>query len=69
MKIRNMAKKFGVVAATVLPASFAFAEDPISDAITAGVSAGQGNYTLVVVGLIAMAALGFGLRMIVGAMK
>ncbi|EGQ9322082.1 hypothetical protein DDM70_17450 [Vibrio cholerae] len=69
MKIRNMAKKFGVVAATVLPASFAFAEDPISDAIKAGVSSGQGNYTLVVVGLIAMAALGFGLRMIVGAMK
>ncbi|EJL6410787.1 hypothetical protein HPY09_07235 [Vibrio cholerae] len=69
MKIRNMAKKFAVVAATVLPASFAFAEDPISDAIKAGVSSGQGNYTLVVVGLIAMAALGFGLRMIVGAMK
>ncbi|AWB70609.1 hypothetical protein D0810_00705 [Vibrio cholerae] len=69
MKFRNMAKKFGVVAATVLPASFAFAEDPISDAIKAGVSSGQGNYTLVVVGLIAMAALGFGLRMIVGAMK
>ncbi|EGR2529380.1 hypothetical protein [Vibrio cholerae] len=69
MKFRNMAKKFGVVAATVLPASFAFADDPISDAIKAGVSSGQGNYTLVVVGLIAMAALGFGLRMIVGAMK
>ncbi|EJL6930787.1 hypothetical protein NMT09_002173 [Vibrio cholerae] len=69
MKFRNMAKKFGVVVATVLPASFAFAEDPISDAIKAGVSSGQGNYTLVVVGLIAMAALGFGLRMIVGAMK
>ncbi|EJL6260296.1 hypothetical protein NMR56_002795 [Vibrio cholerae] len=69
MKFRNMAKKIGVVAATVLPASFAFAEDPISDAIKAGVSSGQGNYTLVVVGLIAMAALGFGLRMIVGAMK
>ncbi|EGR0547234.1 hypothetical protein [Vibrio cholerae] len=69
MKFRNMAKKFGVVAATVLPASFAFAEDPISDAIKAGVSSGQGNYTLVVVGLIAMAALGFGLRMIVSAMK
>ncbi|BCK10320.1 hypothetical protein [Vibrio cholerae] len=69
MKFRNMAKKFGVVAATVLPASFAFADDPISDAIKAGVTSGQGNYTLVVVGLIAMAALGFGLRMIVGAMK
>ncbi|HDV5280184.1 TPA: hypothetical protein RI749_003024 [Vibrio cholerae] len=69
MKFRNMAKKFGVVAATVLPASFAFADDPISDAIKAGVSSGQGNYTLVVVGLIAMAALGFGLRMIVNAMK
>lgn len=69
MKFRNMAKKFAVVAATVLPASFAFAEEPISDAIKAGVSSGQGNYTLVVVGLIAMAALGFGLRMIVGAMK
>ncbi|EOW9259538.1 hypothetical protein ACN26E_001185 [Vibrio cholerae] len=69
MKFRNMAKKIGVVVATVLPASFAFASDPITDAITDGVAAGQGNYSLVVVGLIAMAALGFGLRMIVSAMK
>ncbi|KQB03368.1 hypothetical protein V7T16_17045 [Vibrio metoecus] len=69
MKIRNMVKKFGVAVAASVSTSAAFAADPISDAITAGVSAGQGNYTLVVVGLIAMAALGFGLRMIVGAMK
>ncbi|KAA1224590.1 hypothetical protein F0Q18_16470 [Vibrio cholerae] len=69
MKIRNMVKKFGVTVAATVPAFGAFATDPISDAITAGVTAGQGNYTLVVVGLIAMAALGFGLRMIVGAMK
>ncbi|HGF7509124.1 TPA: hypothetical protein AB5A35_001018 [Vibrio cholerae] len=69
MKFRNMAKKFGVVVATSVPASFAFANDPISEAIKAGVSSGQSNYSLVVVGLIALAALGFGLRMIIGAMK
>ncbi|HFG1695860.1 TPA: hypothetical protein ACGF04_001079 [Vibrio cholerae] len=69
MKFRNMAKKFGVTVTATVPAFGVFAADPITDAITAGVSSGQGNYTLVVVGLIAMAALGFGLRMIVGAMK
>ncbi|ENM5774163.1 TPA: hypothetical protein AB5H45_000794 [Vibrio mimicus] len=69
MKLRDIGKKFAVAAAAVTPAFAALAEDPIGDAIKAGVSSGQGNYTLVVVGLIAMAALGFGLRMIVGAMK
>ncbi|MGR3087231.1 LPXTG cell wall anchor domain-containing protein, partial [Vibrio vulnificus] len=33
------------------------------------VTTGQSNYSLVVVGLIGLAALGFGLKMIVGAMR
>ncbi|ENM5913492.1 hypothetical protein I2709_001805 [Vibrio mimicus] len=69
MKLRNMTKKFGVAVATAVPASFAFADDPITTALNSAVSTGQSNYSIVVVGLIGLAALGFGLRMIVGAMK
>ncbi|ENM5900772.1 hypothetical protein DX885_000850 [Vibrio mimicus] len=69
MKLRNMAKKFGVAVATAVPASFAFANDSITSALNGAVTTGQSNYSIVVVGLIGLAALGFGLRMIVGAMK
>ncbi|MBE4125218.1 hypothetical protein HJ112_23590, partial [Vibrio parahaemolyticus] len=40
-----------------------------SAAINTAVSEGQANYTLVVVGLIGLAAIGFGLRMMVGSMR
>lgn len=69
MKLRNTMKKVGIAAAASVTASSAFAEGDVTSAITTAVSTGQTNYGLVVVGLIGLAALGFGLRMIVGAMR
>ncbi|EKM26428.1 hypothetical protein VCHENC03_5076 [Vibrio sp. HENC-03] len=48
----------------------AFAETPdITGAINAAVSGGQSNVSLVVAGLIGMAALGFGVTMVVGFLR
>nr|MBY7672904.1 hypothetical protein [Vibrio anguillarum] len=55
----------GVTAAVASSSSFAIT---VPEAIDAAVTAGQSNYTLVVVGLIVMAATGFGLNMIIKAM-
>ncbi|MDQ2195007.1 MULTISPECIES: hypothetical protein, partial [unclassified Vibrio] len=55
----------GVTAAVASASSFAVT---VPESIEAAVTSGQSNYSLVV-GLITMAAVGFGLRMIVGAMK
>ncbi|MBG0757608.1 hypothetical protein [Vibrio cidicii] len=68
MKLPNTMKKVGIAVAASVTASSAFADD-ISTAINTAVTTGQTNYGLVVVGLIGLAALGFGLRMIVGAMR
>lgn len=72
MKFINVMKKHaakivtGVTAAVASSSSFAIT---VPESIEAAVTSGQSNYSLVVVGLITMAAAGFGLRMIVGAMK
>ncbi|OXX55295.1 MULTISPECIES: hypothetical protein [unclassified Vibrio] len=72
MKFINVMKKHatkiatGVTAAVASASSFAVT---VPESIEAAVTSGQSNYSLVVVGLITMAAVGFGLRMIVGAMK
>lgn len=68
MKLRNTMKKVGIAVAASVTASSAFADD-VATAINTAVTTGQSNYGLVVVGLIGLAALGFGLRMIVGAMR
>ncbi|WP_045414135.1 hypothetical protein [Vibrio owensii] len=63
-------KKSIIALATVVASGSAFATDNgISTAINGAVTSGQSNYTLVVVGLIGLAALGFGLRHIMGSMK
>ncbi|MBF4222525.1 hypothetical protein [Vibrio anguillarum] len=56
----------GVTAAVASASSFAVT---VPESIEAAVTSGQSNYSLVVVGLITMAAVGFGLKMIVGAMR
>ncbi|EHH0751451.1 hypothetical protein [Vibrio vulnificus] len=66
--MKNTLKKIGLATVVAVTASSAHA-DAIGDAIGTAVTAGQTNYGLVVVGLIGLAALGFGLRMIVGAMR
>ncbi|HGF7194477.1 TPA: hypothetical protein AB5F46_001404 [Vibrio cholerae] len=69
MKFRNMAKKFGVVVATSVPASFAFANDPITEQLKGAIASGQANYTMVVIGVIGLAAIAFGLGRILGILK
>ncbi|ELA4928388.1 hypothetical protein RFS42_000096 [Vibrio vulnificus] len=68
--MKNLAKKIGIAVAATLATSSAFADtSAIATAINGAVTTGQSNYSLVVVGLIGLAALSFGLKMIVGAMR
>ncbi len=57
--------------ATVAASSSAFAtgSDAIGTAISTAVAAGQANYSLVVIGIIGLAAIGFGVGMIVSSMR
>ncbi|EIK0770586.1 MULTISPECIES: hypothetical protein [Vibrio] len=61
-------KKLSVLLATVVASGSTFAASH-SEAINAAVTEGQSNYTLVVTGLIGLAAIGFGLRMMIGSMR
>lgn len=69
MELKKRVTQAGVVGSTLVASSAAFANAEITTAITDAVTAGQSNYTLVVVGVIALAAIGFGLSAIVGAMR
>ncbi|CAH1536339.1 conserved exported hypothetical protein [Vibrio rotiferianus] len=63
-------KKTAVGTSLVLGASPAFADDSaVTSAINAAISGGQSNVSLVVAGLIGMAALGFGVTMVVGFLR
>ncbi|EHU4958699.1 hypothetical protein OL313_001535 [Vibrio parahaemolyticus] len=53
----------------VASVSPAFAEVDITGAINSAVFGGQANVSLVVAGLIGMAALGFGVTMVVGFLR
>tara|TARA_B100000749_G_C18118122_1_gene338659 strand:- start:5 stop:226 length:222 start_codon:yes stop_codon:yes gene_type:complete len=73
MKLMNVAKKHGsklaVVGFSMMPFA-AFAEDSgITTAIKNAIAAGTSNYSLVVIGLIGLAALAFGLGRITGGMR
>ncbi|EHK2921831.1 hypothetical protein J7Y46_001642 [Vibrio parahaemolyticus] len=61
-------KKLSVLLATAVASGSTFAADH-SASIGTAVTEGQANYTLVVVGLIGLAAIGFGLRMMISAMR
>lgn len=75
MKYLNKVRKFGskAVFAGSIAAVGAFpalADDSaITSAINGAVAGGKANYTLVVVGLIGLAAIGFGLGYITSAMR
>lgn len=63
----KIALVFTLMFASISPA---FAETPdITGAITSAISGGQSNVALVVAGLIGMAALGFGVTMVVGFLR
>jgi len=67
--LKKHAAKVSVLAATVVSSS-AFADGSgVTEKLNQAVSQGQSNYTLVVVGVLSMAAIGFGLYMMKGAMR
>lgn len=71
MHFRNIARKYGAKVAVIggsLMAGSAFAAETGSDpyGIAAYVAAAQANVTLTVSGVIALAALGFGVGILVG---
>lgn len=41
----------------------------VEESLNAAITSGQTNYSTVVIGLIGLAAIGFGLRAIIGAMR
>ena len=64
-----MKKRLLVLGSTALVSASSFADtNPVAGAINTAVTTGQSNYGLVVVGLIGLAAIGFGLRSIMNAM-
>ncbi|WP_318416208.1 hypothetical protein [Photobacterium leiognathi] len=67
--LKKHAAKVSVLAATAVSSS-AFADSSaVTTKINEAVSQGQSNYTLVVVGILSMAAIGFGLYMMKGAIR
>lgn len=71
MKLTNTLKKRSVQVGTVAGAlmASAAANATVEESLNAAVSSGQSNYSIVVIGLIGLAAIGFGLRAIMGAMR
>lgn len=71
MKFMNTLKKRSVQIGTMAGAlvASAAANATVEEALDTAVTNGQNNYGTVVVGLIGLAAIGFGLRAIVGAMR
>ena len=63
-------KALTVAGLTIGAAAPAFATDsPVTTAINAAITSGQSNVTLVVTGLITLAALAFGVTMVVGFLR
>ena len=70
MSIKSAVVKTGFVSVAAVSASPAFAADStITTAINAAVAAANGNVTVVVLGVIGLAALGFGVGMIVSYLR
>ncbi|HHF3089417.1 TPA: hypothetical protein ACPJ1J_003149 [Vibrio alginolyticus] len=68
LNVKKIGAKAAVVTGALVASASSFAADH-SEEINAAVNEGQANYALVVVGLIGLAAIGFGLRMMIGAMR
>ncbi|ARV74450.1 hypothetical protein [Vibrio campbellii] len=68
--LKNTLKNAAKVSVLTVVSSSAFADgSAVTTKINEAVSQGQSNYTLVVVGILSMAAIGFGLYMIKGTMR
>lgn len=67
--MKNVKLKLLALSTVAMSGAAAAEESAIKTAINSAIAAGQENFGLVVVGLIGLAALGFGLRNITGAMR
>ncbi|MCG7500063.1 hypothetical protein MHO82_24675 [Vibrio sp. Of7-15] len=70
--LKNAKTKTAAVATAALASGSAMAADPanpVKDSLDAAIAAGQSNFTIVVVGAIGLAAIGFGMGMIISAMR
>lgn len=68
MKLASFGKKVATAATLTMASAAAFATDHTAT-LQAAVDEGQANYTLVVVGVITLAATSFGIGLIVRAMS
>lgn len=66
--LKSLKTKLAIAGASIAASTSAFATDH-TGAINAAVADGTGNYTAVVLGLIAIAAVGFGLGLIYNKLK
>lgn len=70
--VENVKNKFlagSILVASSFMAPAAMADDATKSAIDVAVSTAKDNFTLVVVGLITLSAIGFGLARITGVMR
>ncbi|ATD10253.1 MULTISPECIES: hypothetical protein [Pseudoalteromonas] len=61
----KLVSKIALGATAVMGSMAASANEDVTTALTTAISTGQTNYTLVVVGLLSLAAIGFGVGFIV----
>lgn len=70
--LKNAKTKAAVATVAVMASGSAMAADPanpVKESLDAAIAAGQANFTIVVVGAIGLAAIGFGMGMIISAMR
>lgn len=70
--LKNAKTKAAVATVAVMASGSAMAADPanpVKESLDAAIAAGQSNFTIVVVGAIGLAAIGFGMGMIISAMR
>jgi len=72
-QVKNLKTKAAVVALALVSGSAAAADPTPSQQITASINsaiaAGQSNYTLIVIGVLGLAAIGFGVGMMTSGMR
>lgn len=71
-KVKNVKTKMSLVALAMVSTSASAAGTPseqITASINSAIAAGQSNYTLIVIGVLGLAAIGFGVGMMTSGMR
>lgn len=70
VRVKKIARNTVLVAGSAFASASAFAVTPtVTESITAAVDAAKANMTLVTVGVLTVAALGFGIGMVTGFLR